>query len=201
MRFLDFKQKFSDFNVITSQDMRNVFGVINQSQLSAWKSKKYISSVKKGMYVMSDTKIDLLLLANEINNSYISLEFALSHYQIIPEITPSITSVSNGRNEAIENDFGNFYYRKIASKLFCGFVLVESQTQKNRFVRIAEKEKALFDLIYFRKDLRDVEDFESLRLNIEKIKLSRIKEFISLVDATQTKKRLNKFLIYLDARA
>ncbi len=199
MRFLDFKQKFIDFNIITSQDIRNAFGSINQSQLSSWKNKKYISSIKKGMYIMNDTKIDLLLLSNEINDSYISLEFALSYYQIIPEITPSITAVSNNRNEILSNDFGNFYYHKITSKLFCGFVLMESQAQKNRFVRIAEKEKALFDLVYFRKDLRDVDDFKSLRLNIEKIKLSRMKEFISLVRAPQTKKRLDNFLSYLNA--
>lgn len=199
MRFLDFKQKFIDFNIITSQDIRNSFGNINQSQLSSWKKKKYISSIKKGMYILNDTKIDLLLLSNEINNSYISLEFALSYYQIIPEITPSITAVSNNRNETLSNNFGNFYYHKITSKLFCGFVLIESQIQKNRFVRIAEKEKALFDLVYFRKDLRDVDDFKSLRLNIEKIKLNRMKKFIDLVRAPQTKKRLDNFLNYLNA--
>lgn len=199
MRFLDFKQEFAEFNIITSQDIRNAFGNINQSQLSVWKNKQYISSIRKGMYVINDTKIDVLLIANEINNSYISLEFALSHYQIIPEITPSITSVSNSRNEIVNNNFGNFYYHKIAAKLFYGFTLIESQTQKNRFVRIAEKEKALFDLVYFRKDLQDIEDFKSLRLNIEQIKTNKIKEFISLVKAPQTKKRLNNFLNYLNA--
>src|SRR3989339_2208421 len=121
MRFLDFKQQFSDFNVITFQDIQNAFGRVNQSQLVAWKKRGYIASARKGMYVMKDRNIDNLLLANEMNDSYISLEFALSHYQIIPEITPSITSVSNSRNEEIKNDLGNFYYYKVAPKLFCGF--------------------------------------------------------------------------------
>jgi hypothetical protein len=199
MRFLDFKQNFADFNAITSQDIRNAFGNINQSQLSVWKNKGLILSVKKGLYTLSDTKIDLLLLANEINDSYLSLEFALSYHQIIPEITPSFTSISNNRNEDIHNNFGNFYYHKISSKLFCGFTLMESQTQSNRYIRIAEKEKALFDLIYLRKDLRDTQDFKSLRLNMEKINPAKLKKFISLVEAPQIKKRLNNFLDYLYA--
>ena len=198
MRFLDFQQKFADFNTITSQDMRNAFGSINQSQLLIWKKRGLISSVKKGIYILSDTKVDPLLMANELNNSYLSLEFALSFHQIIPEITPSFTSVSNNRSEEIVNDLGNFYYHKIAPKLFCGFILLESRIQDNRYVRVAEKEKALFDLIYFRKDLRNTQDFESLRLNMEKINPNKLKKFIALVEAPQTKKRLNNFLNYLN---
>ena len=201
MRFLDFQQKFIGFNTITSQDMRNAFGSINQSQLLTWKKRGLISSVKKGIYILSDTKVDPLLMANELNDSYLSLEFALSFHQIIPEITPSLTSISNNRSEEISNNLGNFYYHKIAPKLFCGFALRESQVQSNRYVRIAEREKALFDLIYFRKDLRSIQDFESLRLNVEKINPNKLKKFITLVEATQTKKRLNNFLNYLHAIA
>ena len=199
MRFLDFKQQFSDFNAIAFQDIQNAFGRVNQSQLIAWKKKGYIASARKGMYIIKDHEIDNFLLANEMNDSYISLEFALSHYQMIPEITPSITSVSNSRNEEIENYLGNFYYYKVAPKLFCGFVLMESSVRKGRFIRIAEKEKALFDLIYFRKDLKTDEDFASLRLNAEKINLNRVREFIALVEAAQIKKRLDNFIKYLDA--
>lgn len=199
MRFLEFKQQFKDFNIIKHQDILNVFKHVNQSQLSLWKRKKYLKSARKGMYVLSDVEIDNLLMANELNNSYISLEFALSYYQIIPEITPSITSVSNERSEDISNGFGNFYYHKIAPKLFCGFNLTESPIKKGRFIRIAEKEKALFDLIYFRPDLKDKNDFESLRLNIDEIKIVNMQKFIDLIAAPQIKKRLNNFINYLNA--
>jgi predicted transcriptional regulator of viral defense system len=197
MKFLDFKQKFSQFNGIKYQDIKNYFSEVNQPQLSLWKKRGYIKSARKGMYVLSDTNVDNLLLANEMNNSYISMEFALSYYQIIPEITPSITCVSNNRSESIINEFGNFYYRKIAPKLFFGFVLLESLKKEKRFIRIAEKEKALFDLVYFRGDLKNEKDFHSLRLNIEKIDLRKIKEYVNLVNAPQTKKRLDNFIKYL----
>lgn len=198
MRFLEFKQQFINFNVIKHQDILNAFGNVNQSQLSSWKSKNYLKSARKGMYILSDTDADFLLMANELNNSYISLEFALSYYQIIPEIAASITSVSNERSEKVNNDIGNFYYHKIAPKLFCGFVLIESSIKKNRFIRIAEKEKALFDLVYFRGDLKNKDDFASLRLNIDKIKIAKMQKYINLVDAPQIKKRLNNFVNYLN---
>jgi predicted transcriptional regulator of viral defense system len=200
MRFLDFKQKFSQFNGIKYQDIKNCFSEVNQSQLSLWKKRGYIKSVRKGMYALSDTDIDNLLLANEMNHSYISMEFALSYYQIIPEITPSITCVSNNRSESVVNEFGNFYYHKITPKLFLGFALLESSKKEKRFIRIAEREKALFDLVYFRSDLKAEKDFHSLRLNIEKkIDFKKIKEYIELVEAPQTRKRLDNFVKYLDA--
>ena len=199
MRFLEFKQQFTNFNVIKYQNIANVFGQINQSQLALWKNKGYIKSVRKGMYALSDAEIDSLLMANELNDSYISFEFALSYYQIIPEITPSITSVSNERSEKVSNDFGNFYYYKISPKLFYGFTLIKSFVKKNRFIRIAEKEKALFDLVYFRGDLKNKDDFASLRLNADKIKINKIQKYINLVEAPQIKKRLNNFINYLNA--
>ncbi len=198
MRFLDFRKQFEEFNVITYQDVINVFGSVNQSQFATWKKEKNIKSVKRGMYVLCDVDIDIMLLANEMNDSYISFEFALSYHQIIPEITTSITSVSNNRNEEINNDFATFYYYKIASKLFNGFYLIDSTIKKGRKIRIATPEKALFDLIYFRSDLKSKEDFNSLRLNCEKIDLNEFKKFVDLVEAIQTKKRLNNFIKYLD---
>lgn len=198
MRFLDFKKHFSHFNSISLQDIRNHYGEINPTQLSLWKKNGYIKSVKRGIYVLSDIKIDPFLLSNELNDSYISMEAALSHHQMIPEAAGLITCVSNYRNEEIENDFGHFQYHKISPKLFCGFTLEQSPIKEKRYFRIAEKEKALFDLVYFRSDLKNYEDFDSLRLNIEKINMKRLKSFIKIVEAPQIKNRLNNLVKYLN---
>lgn len=199
MRFLEFKEKFSNFQVITVQDMRNVFGQINTPQLHNWKQKGYIASVKRGMYVIRKDGIDTMLLANEMNDSYISLESALSYHQMIPEITLSITSVSKKNKESISNIFGDFLYSKISSKLFCGFTLRESSLYPGRFIRIAEKEKALFDLVYFRTDLKEEKDFSSLRLHVEGVNVKKLKKFIALVEAPQIRNRLDNFVAYLYA--
>ncbi len=199
MRFLEFKETFSSFQVIAIQDMRNVFGQINIPQLHNWKQKGYIASVKRGMYVIQKDGIDTMLLANEMNNSYISLESALSYHQMIPEMALSTTSVSKKNKELISNTFGTFLYSKISSKLFCGFVLRESSLYPGRFIRIAEKEKALFDLVYFRADLKEKRDFSSLRLHLESVDVKKLKKFIALVEAPQIRNRLDNFVAYLYA--
>jgi predicted transcriptional regulator of viral defense system len=198
MRFIDFQRHFRDFHTITHQNILNVFGGVYQSQLIKWKKEGYIVSVRRGIYTLTDTKIDPLLLAQEMNDSYISRESALAYYQMIPEAVLMITSVSNERGESVQNDFGSFHYRKIASKLFCGFSLVCSTVHPERFVRMAEPEKALFDLIYFRSDLKTTKDFASLRLHFDKINRKRLKRFVDLVDAPQIRRRLDNLIIYLN---
>jgi len=47
MKFLEFKKKFNDFNIITHQDIKNVFGELDAVQLSLWKQKGYVKSAKK----------------------------------------------------------------------------------------------------------------------------------------------------------
>ncbi len=200
MKFLEFKKHFDDFNVITHQDVKNVFGDVNATQISLWKQKGYLKSAKKGMYILADNEIDKLLMANELNDSYISLEFALSFYQIIPEISQSIISVSNNRQETVENDFGTFYYHKITPKLFTGFTLIKSTIKKDRFIKIAKPEKSLFDLVYLRTDLKNEKDFESLRLNLERIEVGKIRKYVKLIEAESIKKRLDNFLDYCNVR-
>jgi len=199
MRFLEFQKQFKNFNVITYQDISNVFGKFRQAQLHDWKDCGYIKSVRKGMYVLADAQIDVKLLANELNDSYISLEYALAYHQLIPEVVPSITSISNERGEEVSNDFGTFYYSKITPKLFNGFKLLESIIKPGRFIRIAEKEKALFDLVYMRGDLKDAEDFASLRLRLVDFNIKRLEQFIKLVDAPQIKIRLTNLVNYIYA--
>lgn len=197
MRYLEFLQEFKDFNVISYQDIKNVFANVNVSQLSKWKKEKKIISVKKGYYLINNNHQDNLLLANEINYSYISLEYALSYYQIIPDVAQVITSVSKSRNEKIINECGSFQYRKISGNLFTGFILDPSIIKKDRFIRIAEPEKALFDLVYFRSDLKYEDDFSSLRLNLGKIKIKKIEAYLNLVKASQIRKRISNFIKYL----
>ena len=196
MKYLDFRQFFRDFDVITYQDIRNVFGKANNSQLIGWQKKGLLAKVKRGMFILPDEKIDLHIIANKLNYSYISMEYALSYCQIIPDIARVITSVSKNRNEKIQNSFGFFYYRKITGRLFTGYVLIKSANDSKMF-RMASPEKALFDLVYFRPDLKKGEDFESLRLSLPPdFKIKEIEKYASAVKAPQIKKRINKLIKY-----
>ena len=197
MKYLDFRQFFKDFTVITCQDIKNVFGKVNNAQLIGWQKKGLLAKVKRGMFILPDEKNDLHIIANELNYSYISLEYALSYYQIIPDIARVITSVSKNRNEKIQNSLGFFYYRKITGKLFTGYTLIKS-ARGSRMFKMAAPEKALFDLVYFRSDLNKSEDFKSLRLSLPPdFKIKEIEKYARAVKAFQIKNRLNKLIKYL----
>lgn len=196
MKYLDFRQFFKDFTVIAYQDIKNVFGKVNHTQLIGWQKKGLLAKVKRGMFILPDEKHDLHIIANELNYSYISLEYALSYYQIIPDIARVITSISKDRNEKIQNSMGFFYYRKIIGKLFTGYTLIKS-AHGSRMFRMATPEKALFDLIYFRPDLKKSKDFESLRLSLpHDFKIKEIEKYANAVKAPQIKNRINKLIKY-----
>lgn len=198
MKYLDFSKQFKNFTVITYQDMRNAFNKVNHVQLIDWQKKGILIKLKRGIFALPEAEVDSLIVANELNYSYISLEYALSYYQIIPDITRVVTSVSKHRNEKISNDYGDFYYSKITGKLFTGFTLLKS-AYNSKYYRMAKPEKALFDLVYLRDDLKEDKDFKSLRLNIDKtFKIVVLKEFVKLVESTKIKKRINSLIKFLE---
>lgn len=197
MKYLEFSQFFKKFTVIAYQDIKNAFGKVNHTQLIGWQKKGLLIKVKRGKFVLPNEQIDLHIVANELNYSYISLEYALSYYQIIPDIARVITSVSRDRNEKIENSMGFFYYRKISGELFTGFTLLKNLDGKRMF-RIAAPEKALFDLVYFRADLKEEKDFASLRLSLPPdFNIKEVEKYARAVKAPQIKNRLIKLIKYL----
>ncbi|MBU1130325.1 hypothetical protein KKE45_03330 [Patescibacteria group bacterium] len=199
MKYLDFLRHFENRQIISIQNIRNKFGDIDRHHLSVWLKKGWLVAIKKGFYALPQKNLDVHLIANRVNKSYISLEYALSFYQIIPEITRVVTSISCERAEKFENAFGTFSYYKIKSDLFSGYVNRESKI-KDVFFKIASAEKALFDLVYFRNDLKDKDDLIGLRLNLEKkMDLKKIHSYIELIQSKIIKKRLLNFFDYLNA--
>ncbi len=85
---------------------------------------KSIIRLKKGVYIFGPTYqrnlISLEVLANVIYSpSYVSLEYALSKYGLIPERAYAITSVSLKRSKTFKTDMGLFIYKdKTAFRLF-----------------------------------------------------------------------------------
>jgi len=74
-----------------------------------------IIQIKKGLYVVSEDyrskKISKEIIANLIfGPSYLSLDFALSYYGIIPERVAITTSITTKRGKNFSTTFGNFYY-------------------------------------------------------------------------------------------
>jgi predicted transcriptional regulator of viral defense system len=81
--------------------------------------------------------------------SYVSLEWALSFYNFIPERVSAITSVTIGSSKAFDTPIGNFTYRHVRNSRYClGIDRKNIPGQVGGFL-IATPEKALADWVYF----------------------------------------------------
>ena len=140
-------------------------------------SKKIIR-VKKGIYVFGEElslePYSLETLANMIYGpSYISLEYALSFYGMIPELVKTVTSVTNKRNKLFKTELGEFSYKYINPKIYSlGVTIVK--IDENHSVLMATKEKALIDILYFNKKVMDTSEMKEYiynNLRIDKAEL------------------------------
>lgn len=145
------------------------------------KQGKYFQ-IARGLYE-TDKNVPGHLLAGSIYGpSYISFEYALGFYGMIPEAVYTITSATfeKRKKKKYETAFGTFTYRDVPSAAFpLNIRLIQ---EGNYFYRIAEPEKALCDQLYTMPpaknikllaellfdDLR-IEETELLKLEIEKI--------------------------------
>ena len=145
--------------------------------------KGEIIRVKKGLYVfgpkLAREPYSKDTLANLIYGpSYISLEYALSFYGLIPERVDTITSVTNKRKKLFKTPVGNFSYRYIKPSIY-SYGIALHEVDKYHSTLIATKEKAISDMLYFSNRMTgegQIEKYiiEDLRLDREdSLRLSR----------------------------
>ena len=114
--------------------------------------KGIILRVKKGLYIFGRDyrrggHYSRELLANWIYGpSYVSLEFALQHYGMIPEWVKAVTSVTIGRSKRFHTPVGLFIYRQIPMAAFRIGMTRETVDKETSFL-IATPEKALADKV------------------------------------------------------
>jgi len=102
--------------------------------------------------------------------SYISMEWALSFYGMIPERVHTVTSMTLGRNKEYHTPVGDFSYSTLSSESYSlGITQKKSPDFVGSFL-IASPEKALADLVFKRcknldKDQLKDELLESKRID------------------------------------
>jgi hypothetical protein len=161
--------------------------------------KGFLIRVKKGLYVFGEfyrkRPYSLELLANLIYGpSYISLDYALQYYGLIPERVETITSVTTGRSKKFSTPVGTFTYQSITLLAFqSGMNLVGFGDGGS--CMIALPEKALADKI--RSDrgtsLSNQKDmhsylFDNLRLDLNSVKEMDPDLFEGYADSYRSKK-------------
>lgn len=140
--------------------------------------KEQIIRVKKGIYVLGPElarePYSRETLANLIYGpSYISLEYALYFYGLIPDRVETVTSVTNKRNKLFKTPLGVFSYKYISPSIYAyGITLYE--VDQNHSILIATKEKAISDMLYFVDKIADQTQleqylFKNMRLEQEDV--------------------------------
>jgi hypothetical protein len=111
-----------------------------------------IVRVKKGIYVFGEDyrrgPWSREILANLIYGpSYISLDYALSYYGLIPERVMMVTSVTLSRSRRFETPVGSFTYRNLSRRKYSVGIDQRELEAKQHFL-IAAPAKALADKIW-----------------------------------------------------
>ena len=142
------------------------------TKISRMVEKGELFPIVKGLYE-TDRHVPPHLLAGSIYGpSYISFDYALSHYGMIPEAVYTITSATfeKKKKKRYTTLFGTFTYRDVPPKAFpLDIRLVQ---EGDYFYRIASPEKALCDKLYTIAPVANLREmqvllFEDLRIDDE----------------------------------
>ena len=165
--------------------------------------KGILIKIKRGLY-SDDFYNDKEVIANICYNpSYISFEYALSYYGVIPEFVSTFTSATFGKkNNKIYHmkDF-TFDYRSVPDEVFPMGILI-LKNSKDISYKIASKEKALCDLLYSKYPVRSIKDlktllFEDMRIDENEFLKMNV-EFIKEIAPLYHSNSLNVLKKYLD---
>ena len=120
--------------------------------------KGEVVRVRRGLYVSGELyrngSVSQGLLANLLYGpSYVSMDYALSFYGLIPERVYEVTSMTTRLLKEYRTPFGRYTYIKSSSCLYPIGIRLMQSSDTNSFM-MASKEKALCDKLVFTKNLQ-----------------------------------------------
>jgi len=202
MRYIELKEKLGNYVVFSLSDIKQLDANFYRRRLNEWQDNGYIQKIVKGYYVFKGTKINdsiLYCIANRIYTpSYVSLEMALSHYNLIPESVYAVTSISTKRKYQFSTKIGRFYYQAVKPELFFGYKIVKDN---KGIYKIADFEKAILDFLYLNPRYETKKDFLELRLNREifweNIDKQKMSSYLKRFGQKRLSARMDKLIKYL----
>ncbi len=206
MKYIDFAEKFKDFPVINIADVKTAFTDFNHRRIYEWQKAGYIKKIIRNFYVFTNKSMSsdgVCFIANKLREpSYISMEYALNYYSLIPEAVFLFTSITSKKTAFFETPVGNFNYQSIKKSLFFGYVLKGNEKLK---YKIAEPEKAILDFLYLRSDIKNENDIEGLRINAdvfrEIINQDKLNEYLAVFQSPVLTKKVALLNEYIQKNA
>jgi predicted transcriptional regulator of viral defense system len=152
-------------------------------QLNRWNRAGKVIRLKRGLYALPEDRravpLSMRWLANALYSpSYLSLEYMLSWYDMIPERVNVVSSITILKTASFKNALGHFGYRNLKKDLFFGFEEVKDEF--GAAVLVATPEKALLDYIYLYSGWKSDRTFleKNIRLQqLDQLNKKRLKEF------------------------
>lgn len=124
--------------------------------------KGILIRLTNGIYETDKGTEPCLLASSILSPSYLSFDWALSYYGLIPKRVVSITSASlgNRKNKTFENFFGRYEYTDVQVNVFSeGLLYLESG---DYIVKIATKEKAICDSLCKWRVVKNIKELKEL---------------------------------------
>jgi len=182
--------------IFTPLEFQRIFNVSEPSArffLHRHTKKGYLIRLRRGLYCLKAQRPSEYLVANRLYRpSYISLEFALAHFGIIPEAVYTVTSVTTKTTREFHALGLVFTYQKIKIEAFRGY---SPEKINNQTILIARPEKAFVDYLYF-IDLEKREPSE--RLDLKNLSKKKVFEYAELFKRKSLEKLIKK--VYAQSR-
>jgi len=132
------------------------------SKLSRMVKKGEYIPIIKGLYETDASTPGYLLAGSIYGPSYLSFEFALAYYGLIPEAVYVFTSATYDKKKKkhFETPFGTFTYRDVPTEMYPLGVLIIHESDYS--YHIASPEKALCDMLYTKGPVANQKELQSL---------------------------------------
>ncbi|MBC2715261.1 MAG: hypothetical protein HF978_08140 [Desulfobacteraceae bacterium] len=150
-----------------------------KSKLTQMIKSGEVIKVKRGLYLPGGGSwYSQKTLANKLYGpSYLSFEYALSHYNLIPEKVQALTSASynKNKNKQFKTPVGFFIYRYTNPAVY-PYGIVRMEEDGSPFL-IATREKAICDTLSKIRGIGSIKQLEALLfddLRIDKNELARL---------------------------
>ncbi|MDO4560445.1 MAG: hypothetical protein Q4C86_05805 [bacterium] len=135
-----------------------------KSKLSRMVQNGECFQIIKGLYETDRTVSAHLLAGSIYGPSYISFEYALSYYGLIPEAVYTVTCATfdKKKKKTYQTPFGTFTYRDVPKKAFPLGIIIEREGEY--WYRIATPEKALCDKLYIINPVKNTKELAAMLL-------------------------------------
>lgn len=127
--------------------------------------KGNLIKIINGLYETKSSTEGYLLAGSIYGPSYLSFEFALYYYGLIPEKVTTFTSATYGKKKKkiYNTPFGSYLFRDVPNKVYpLGIRLIK---EGEYVYQIATPEKALCDKLYTLSPIKNMMELENMLFN------------------------------------